>query len=130
MLQQQQSDARTELPAPSSPYWCDQTQCILSNFSETAINEFVRLVTSEFYDQAADVFTGPARPERDLILPHLADISELDRRRFSDVLHARGYDVNVPGIAPKVISESAPKPSSRVDGVDGSVSPRPFFTIP
>ena len=86
MLQQLPSDARTEPPAPSGPYWCDQRRCILSNFSETAINEFVRLVTSEFYDQAAEVFTGPAWPERELILPHLAGISEPERRRFSNVL--------------------------------------------
>ena len=151
MLQQLPSDARAQLPAPSSPYWCDQRQCILSNFSETAINEFVRLVSSDLLGPAAEIFTGPAWPERELILPHLASISEQDRRRFSDVLHGRGYDVNVPGIAPRSISEPPPgggaldrsidailgalsrgpftAASSRVDGVAGSVPSRPF-TIP
>ena len=151
MLQQLPSDARAQLPAPSSPYWCDQRQCILSNFSETAINEFVRLVSSDLLGPAAEIFTGPAWPERELILPHLAGISEQDRRRFSDVLHGRGYDVNVPGIAPRSISEPPPgggaldrsidailgalsrgpftAASSRVDGVAGSVPSRPF-TIP
>ena len=151
MLQQLPSEARGEPPAPSSPYWCDQRQCILSNFSETAINEFVRLVTSELYEPAAEVFTGPAWPERELILRHLASISELDRLRFADALHGRGYDVNVPGIAPRSISEPPAElqkavdatisavdrllagkatASPRVDGVTGGVASRPWFTIP
>ena len=129
VLQQLPSGARTELPVPSSPYWCDQRPCMLSDFSETAINEFVGLVSSGLYDQAAEVFTGPAWPQRELILPRLAGISEQDRRRFSDVLHGRGYDVDVPGIAPRSISGPAPTGSPRVDGVAGSVPSRPF-TIP
>ena len=113
----------------SSPDWCDPRVCILSKFSEFAINEFVGLVTSEFYDEAADVFTGPAWPEREVILPRLAGISEPDRRRFLDILHRRGYDVNVPGVAPEAISEPPATASSGVDSVAGSVPDRPF-TIP
>src|SRR5262249_68270 len=89
----------------SSPDWCDPRVCILSKFSEIAINEFVGLVRSGIYEQAVDVFIGLAWPERELILPHLADISEQDRRRFADLLHGRGYDINVPGIAPRSSSE-------------------------
>jgi len=129
MLQQLPSDARTELPAPSNPYWCDQRLCILSNFSETAINEFVGLVSSGLYAEAVEVFTGSAWPERELILPHLAGISEPDRRRFADLLHGRGYDVNVPGIVPRSISEPPATAPSRVDGVAGGVPSR-LFTIP
>ena len=113
----------------SSPDWCDQRVCILSNFSESAINEFVRLVTSGFYEEAVEVFTGPAWPEREAILPHLAGISEPDRRRFLDILHRRGYDVNVPDDAPSAISEPPATASSPVDSVAGSVPSRPL-TIP
>jgi hypothetical protein len=112
----------------SSPYWCDRRVCILSKFSEIAINEFVRLVTSGFYVEAAEVFTGPAWPEREAILPHLAGIAEQDRRRFADILHERGYDVDVPGIAPRASSEP-PATASPVDSVAGSVPSRPL-TIP
>ena len=113
----------------SSPDWCDQRVCILSGFSELAINEFVGLVKSGFYDDAVEVFTGPAWPERELILPRLAGISEPDRRRFADVLHRRGYDVNVPDIAPRALSEPPATASSPVDSVAGSVPNRPL-TIP
>ncbi len=113
----------------SSPDWCDQRVCILSKFSESAINEFARLVTSGFYEQAVDVFTGPAWPEREAILPQLAGIAEPDRRRFADILHRRGYDVDVPGIAPELISEPPATASSPVDSVAGSVPSRPL-TIP
>ena len=65
---------------------------------ENVIDEFVAMVRdSRFSDQAADILIGPAWPERDLILPHLTQISEYDRKRFADVLYGRGY-VNVPGI--------------------------------
>ena len=50
------------------------------------------------------MFTGPAWPERELILPHLASIPEQDRRRFSDVLLRLGHDdVNVPGVAQRSV---------------------------
>ena len=113
----------------SSPNWCEQRVCILSKFSEIAINEFVGLVSSGFYDEAVDVFTGPAWPEREVILPRLAGISEPDRRRFADILHRRGYDVDVPDDAPRAISEPPATASSPVDSVAGSVPNRPL-TIP
>jgi hypothetical protein len=116
----------------SSPDWCDPRVCILSKFSDIAINEFVRLVSSGFYDQAVDVFTGSAWPDRELILPHLAVIAEQDKRRFADVLHRRGFDINVPGVAPTSSSEPPEVPaiaSSPVDSVAGSLPSRPL-TIP
>jgi len=65
---------------------------------ENVIDEFVAMVRdSRFSDQAADILIGPAWPERELIMPHLTQISEYDRKRFADVLFGRGY-VNVPGI--------------------------------
>ncbi len=74
-------------------------QQLPSNFAEIAISELVALIKASFYEQAAEIFTGPAWPERDLILPHLASIPELDRQLFFDALSRRGFDENVPGIA-------------------------------
>ena len=44
MLQQLPSEARAQLAAPSSSYWCDRGVCRPSDFSEIAINEFARLI--------------------------------------------------------------------------------------
>jgi hypothetical protein len=114
----------------SSPNWCDPRVCILSKFSEFAIDEFAGLVRSGFYEEAAEVLTGPAWPERELILPHLAGIPEQDRRRFADLLYRRGYDVNVPDSAPRSSPEPPAIGPSRVDSVPGSVLPSRPFTIP
>ncbi len=80
-------------------------QKLPSNLAETVINEFAGLLRTGFYEPAAEIFTGPAWPERELILRHLAGVSELNRQQFADALYRRGYDGNVPGIAP---SESRP----------------------
>ena len=73
-------------------------QQLPSNLAEAAINEFVGLLKSDFYEPAAEIFVGPAWPERELILRHLATISEVNKRAFADALYRRGYDVNVSGI--------------------------------
>jgi hypothetical protein len=66
---------------------------------ENAINEFIALLKSEFYEQAAEILIGPAWPEHELILSRLTRVTYQDRQLFADVLHRRGYYVNVPGIA-------------------------------
>lgn len=63
-----------------------------------AVSEFVRIVRSEFYSEAADILTGPAWRFRDVILPALENIPERQRRNFASVLVARGYEVEVPGV--------------------------------
>ncbi len=83
----------------SSRDWCDQRVCILSKFSEFAINEFVGLIKTGLFERAAEIFMGPAWPERDLIVSRLASVTEQDRQLFWDALYNRGYDGNVPGIA-------------------------------
>ena len=68
------------------------------DLGENAINEFVALLESDLSDQAAEIFIGPAWPERELILSHLTRLSDYERQSFADALHRRGYDLNVPGI--------------------------------
>lgn len=70
------------------------------DLAEQALIEFVALLESNFYEQAADIFIGPALPERELILRRLASIAESDRQLFLAALARRGYDENIPGIAP------------------------------
>ena len=45
------------------------------DLAEDAIDEFTRLVKANFIDQAVDIFTGPAWPERDLLLSRLEPCS-------------------------------------------------------
>jgi hypothetical protein len=68
------------------------------DLEERAIDEFTALVKTSFFEQAADIFVGPAWPERELILSRLKSISDSNRQLFADVLYNRGYDINVPGV--------------------------------
>ena len=70
-----------------------------SDLAEIAVKEFVSLVRAKFYEQAADIFAGPAWPERDLIVPLLASVPALDRQMFLDALSRRGLDEGAVGIA-------------------------------
>ena len=69
------------------------------DLAQNAINEFIGLIKSKFIEQAADIFTGPAWPERNLILLNLVRVSDQDRQYFVDALYSRGYDLNLPGVA-------------------------------
>jgi hypothetical protein len=69
-----------------------------SDIAKEAINEFIGLVKTGLYGVAADILTGPAWSARDVILPHLMQVNERDRKAFADALYQRGYDVNVPGV--------------------------------
>jgi hypothetical protein len=69
---------------------------------EAATLEFVGLVRSQLFNDAADILAGPAWPVRELLLARLRDVKEADRRVFARVLDERNLeeDVVVPGIAP------------------------------
>jgi hypothetical protein len=70
------------------------------DLANDAIDEFARLLQSDLYDAAVEIFTGPAWPVRDQILPHLLNVSESRRRHFANILYWKDYDVIVPGIDP------------------------------
>jgi hypothetical protein len=63
-----------------------------------AINEFVGLVQMGYYEQAAEIFTGPALRMREQILQRLQNIDERHRRAFADILYIKNYNGAVPGI--------------------------------
>ena len=66
--------------------------------AQSAVDEFISLVESRFYEQAAEIFVGAAWPEHDLILSHLAGVNDQDRQLFADALHRHGSDIDVPGV--------------------------------
>jgi hypothetical protein len=69
--------------------------------AEAAISEFVGLVRSHLYSEAADIVAGPARPIRDILFARLRDLKQSDRQPFAKLLYDRNLDdVPVPGIAP------------------------------
>lgn len=70
------------------------------DLAERTIEEFVALLETGLYEQIVDIFTGPAWPVHDIILPRLSEVTERNRREFSKILHGRGYDVTIPGIEP------------------------------
>jgi hypothetical protein len=69
---------------------------------EAATLEFVGLVRSRLYIEAAGILAGPAWPVRDMLLARLRDVPEPDRRAFARALSDKKPedDVVVPGIAP------------------------------
>ncbi len=69
-----------------------------ADLKEYAINEFLGLLKSGFYQQAVETFTGPAWWMHDELLQRLQNVELRHRRIFASVLHAKGYDVTVPGI--------------------------------
>lgn len=66
--------------------------------AEQALAEFVGLVNSEFYHEAAEILIGPGWQLRDKILPRLTAIAIRRRIAFENEVYQLGYDVEVPGV--------------------------------
>jgi hypothetical protein len=64
----------------------------------SATNEFTSLLESGFYGQVADIFIAQPSRMRDLLLSRLQNVAERHRRALSNVLYAKGEDIEVPGI--------------------------------
>ena len=71
-----------------------------SGLKENAFNEFLGLINHRFYEQAADIFTGPAWRVRDTLLPHLVSLPLQNRETFARALYKRGFAVPIPGVEP------------------------------
>jgi hypothetical protein len=87
------------------------------DLQENAVNEFIAMLRDihpEFSEQAAEILIGPAWSERELILSHLAGLTDGERRRFAQALHSRGYDLNVPGIGLAPVDSHRFAPEIRV----------------
>jgi hypothetical protein len=72
-----------------------------TDLADDAIREFARILEAGLYDTAVDILTGAAWPQRNVILPRLANVTYRHRLAFAKVLHARELDdLVVPGIDP------------------------------
>lgn len=69
-----------------------------ADLAKYAINEFVGLLETSLYEQAAEIFTGPAWRVRNIILPHLRLIDDERRELFAKAVRRRGFDVDLPRI--------------------------------
>jgi hypothetical protein len=69
-----------------------------ADISVSAINEFISLLESGFYEQLADTFIAQTSRVREKLLLRLQDIDEGHRRAFANVVYAKSDDVVVPGI--------------------------------
>ena len=70
------------------------------DLATNAISEFLALINSKFYEQAVDIFSGPAWQLRNAIIPHLATLPHRNREAFARAVYNRGLDVKIPGIEP------------------------------
>lgn len=69
---------------------------------EQALSEFVRLVQSGFYAEAANIVAGPGWPIHQQMLSRLAPLSEASRHAMARELARKDLDgVSVPGIPDK-----------------------------
>jgi hypothetical protein len=80
-------------------------QQLPSDLAEITINEFIALIESRFYEQAADIFIRPAWLERDRLLLRLKNTAERHRKAFYEALRAQGYNIDIP-----VIKRTDPRP--------------------
>jgi hypothetical protein len=65
-----------------------------------AVTELVALVNSQFYQPAADIFTGPAWPVRNAIVQQLATLPPRRREDFVRFMYKRDIDVKIPEVEP------------------------------
>jgi len=71
------------------------------DLAEAAISEFVGLVSSGLYTDAAEILEGQALPIRAVLLARLKAVPEYNRRPFARHLYDKNLDdFAVPGIAP------------------------------
>jgi hypothetical protein len=66
--------------------------------AEQALAEFVGLVNSWLYHEAAEIFVGPGWRLREKILPRLKAVDISHRIYFEREVYQLGYDVEVPGV--------------------------------
>jgi hypothetical protein len=68
------------------------------DLAEDAINEFVGLLEMGLYEQAAEIFTGPAWHVRNVVLSRLKALPERRLEPFVNAVHRRDHEVDLPGI--------------------------------
>jgi hypothetical protein len=72
-----------------------------TNVKTDAINEFLALINSSFYEQAVAILGGPAWRLQNILLPHLAGLPLRKREIFAKVAYYSGLTITVPGVKPR-----------------------------
>jgi len=72
-----------------------------SDLAQAALDEFARIVQSGLIVEAADILTGTGWPIGDRLLERIAALPQPQRERLARQLEERGYDLRVPGVAPR-----------------------------
>lgn len=83
-----------------SPFALTAFEQLPPDIAEKALAEFIGLVNSSFYHEAAEILIGPGWRLREKILPRLKDVALRHRIVFEHEVFKLGYDVNVPGVDP------------------------------
>jgi hypothetical protein len=82
-----------------SPLSLAAFQSLPHDLQQESLQEFVGLVRSGYYADAADILAGPGWPVRDQLLGGLIKLEEATRRGFANTLEAKDVDdVVVPGL--------------------------------
>lgn len=63
-----------------------------------AVGEFGRLVSSNYFDAAFEILSGPGWPVREVLLAALGNVDQDRREAFSKFVYRKGLDVQVPGV--------------------------------
>jgi hypothetical protein len=71
-----------------------------ADIAAQVVPEFVSLVSSGFYAQAASNLSGPGWPKREVLIAALAPVKESRRHEFSKYLRAEGIYLDIPGLVP------------------------------
>ena len=71
------------------------------DLADESVSEFGRMVNSWLYWETIAIFTGPGWPIRDRLLAAVRGSGERQREALAKELYAEGYDIVVPGVAPR-----------------------------
>jgi hypothetical protein len=69
-----------------------------NEIAEQALSEFVGLVRSDLFADAANIFAGPGWVIRDQLLGRLVQVEEVYRRGFAKALASKDLSVTIPGV--------------------------------
>jgi hypothetical protein len=66
--------------------------------ADSVVNEFSRLVESNYFSAAATILEGPGWPIREVLMSGLKNADEISRETFAKIIYRRGIDLAVPGV--------------------------------
>jgi hypothetical protein len=74
-------------------------QDLTPDLQESALAEFVGLIKSGYYQEGANILSGPAWPARDVIVSRLASLPLPVREAFASAIRKRDLNLEIPGVS-------------------------------